>query len=818
MPFEPAEQEIIPVDIEEEMKHSYLDYAMSTIVGRALPDVRDGLKPVQRRILYAMYEMGNTHNKPYKKSARVVGDVMGKYHPHGDAAIYDALVRMAQDFSMRMPLVDGQGNFGSIDGDAPAAMRYTEVRMTRLAEELLAEIEEETVDFIPNYDNTLMEPKYLPASFPNILVNGAAGIAVGMATNIPPHNLGEVIDALVYLIAHPDCSVADLMQYIPGPDFPTAAYIVGRSGIKEAYETGRGIIKVRAKLHIESGQKGARDKIVVTELPYQVNKAQLIETIARLAQTGKLDEIADLRDESDREGLRVVIELKRGENPQIVANKLYKMTNLQTSFGIILLALKDGQPKVMNLKQMLEAYLDHRRQVVIRRSRYRLRKAKERAHILEGLAIALDQIDLVVSIIRSSRDTAEAKSSLMKKLKLTEVQAQAILDMRLARLTSLEREKIIKELAELREKIKYLEYVLSHPEKIYQIIQEELLEIKKKYADPRRTQIIDEEGEIDIEDIIADEDMVVSITRGGYIKRTPISLYRSQRRGGRGKTAMSTKVEDFVEHLFVASSHDTMLFFTRRGLAYSLKVYEIPEAGRTARGTAIVNLLPIHRDDSIAATVTTREFSPDMSVFFATRQGYVKRTALSDFAHAKRRGIIAISVPEDDELIDCALISGSEDVMLVTAGGISIRFPAEQVRVMGRNARGVIGIRLAPGDEVVSMTVISDPQGTILFVAENGYGKRTKTEEFRKQSRGGKGIIAMKVTQRTGKVVGALEVSDEDDVVLVSSDGILIRLRVKEISIFGRATQGVRLIRLLPGQVLTGVAKVVERDEEEQES
>ncbi|HDG68543.1 MAG TPA: DNA gyrase subunit A, partial [candidate division Zixibacteria bacterium] len=548
------------------------------------------------------------------------------------------------------------------------------------------------------------------------------------------------------------------------------------------------------------------------------NKAQLIETIARLAQTGKLDEIADLRDESDREGMRVVIELKRGENPQIVANKLYKMTNLQSSFGIILLALKDGQPKVMNLKQMLEAYLDHRRQVVIRRSRYRLRKAKERAHILEGLVTALDQIDLVVSIIRSSRDTAEAKSSLMRKLKLTAVQAQAILDMRLARLTSLEREKIINELAELREKIKYLEYVLSHPEKIYEIIQEELLEIKKKYADPRRTQIIDEEGEIDIEDIIADEDMVVSITRGGYIKRTPISLYRSQRRGGRGKTAMATKVEDFVEHLFVASSHGTMLVFTRRGLAYSLKVYEIPEAGRTARGTAIVNLLPIHRDDSVAATVTTREFSPDMSVFFATRQGYVKRTALSDFANAKRRGIIAISVPEDDELIDCALISGSEDVMLVTAGGISIRFPAEQVRVMGRNARGVIGIRLAPGDEVVSMTVISDPEGKILFVAENGYGKRTKTEEFRKQNRGGKGIIAMKVTERTGKVVGALEVSDEDDVVLVSSDGILIRLKVKDISVFGRATQGVRLIRLLPGQVLAGVAKVVERDEEEQES
>ncbi|MCD6595712.1 DNA gyrase subunit A [bacterium] len=814
MPFESAQQEIIRVDIEEEMKHSYLDYAMSTIIGRALPDVRDGLKPVQRRILFAMREMGNVHNKPYKKSARVVGDVMGKYHPHGDSAIYDALARMAQNFSMREMLVDGQGNFGSIDGDSPAAMRYTEVRMTRLAEELLNEIDEETVDFSPNYDNTLPEPKYLPANYPNLLVNGASGIAVGMATNIPPHNLSEVIDAVLYLIDNPECQILDLAQFVKGPDFPTAGFIVGRSGIREAYSTGRGIVKMRAKIHIESGQKGARDKIVVTEIPYQINKTSLIEHIAGLAQDGKIKEIADLRDESDRDGMRIVIEIRRNENAQIVANKLYKMTRLQTSFGIIFLAIDNGRPKVMNLKEMLEAYLDHRRQVVIRRSRYRLRKACERAHILEGLQLALDNIEKVIKIIRSSKDTSSAKIELIENLSLSEVQAQAILDMRLARLTSLERDKILSELAELKEKIAYLESVLSDPEKILGIIAEELTAIKKTYTSPRRTQIIDAEDEINIEDIIADEEMVVSISRGGYIKRVPISLYHSQHRGGRGKTAMSTKEEDFVENLFVATNHDTMLFFTRMGFAYALKVYEIPEASRTSRGTAMVNLLQMHKSDSVTATVNTREFDDEHFVFFATKRGYVKRTVLSAFAHTKRRGIIAIGIPEDDELIDCHLTTGDEDVMLITRKGISIRFSSKQSRSMGRNARGVIGIRLRKDDFIVSMTVITKPQGVILFASENGYGKRTKTEEFRQQYRAGRGIIAMRVTPKIGEVIGALEVEDDDEIVLVNSDGVLIRIKVASVSIIGRATQGVKLIRIQKNQKLTGIAKVIEKEEE----
>ncbi len=813
MPFEALQQEIIPVDIEEEMKHSYLDYAMSTIVGRALPDARDGLKPVQRRILFAMHEMGNTHNKPYKKSARVVGDVMGKYHPHGDAAIYDALVRMTQDFSMRYPLIDGQGNFGSIDGDAPAAMRYTEVRLKKFAEELLAEIEEETVDFLPNYDNSLKEPKYLPAKFPNLLLNGASGIAVGMATNIPPHNLRELVNAILHRIANPDCTVADLMEFLPGPDFPTAGFIVGRSGIREAYETGRGKITMRARLHIEQGQRGARDKIIITEIPYQINKTLLIEQIVHLVQSERLKEIADIRDESDREGMRVVIEVKRGENPTIVANKLYKLTKLQTTYGIILLALMDGRPRVMNIKQLLDAYIDHRKQVVIRRSRHRLRKAKQREHILEGLKIALDNIDLVVGIIRKSKDTPAARAALMEALSLSEAQAQAILDMRLARLTSLEQSKILAELEDVRRLIKYLEEVLATPQKVLDIIAEELTAIRDEYGDQRRTQILDEEGEIDIEDIIADEDMAVSVTRGGYIKRTPVSIYQSQRRGGKGKTAMTTKAEDFVENLFVASSHDTMLFFTRKGKAYAMKVYEIPEAGRYSRGTAIVNLLQIDRDDSIAATVNIREFSDDRYVFFATQRGYVKRTTLSAFANARRRGVIAIDVPEEDRLIDCQVTSGAEDVMLITRKGMSIRFPVNQVRSMGRTARGVIGIRLRGDDEVVAMTVLRNPEGTILFASENGYGKRTKTSEFRLQRRGGRGIIAMRVTEKTGSVVGAAEVNDDDQVVLVNSDGVLIRIKVKEISTIGRATQGVRLISLSGNQKLTDLARVVEREE-----
>lgn len=817
MPFESAQQEIIQVDIEEQMRHSYLDYAMSTIVGRALPDVRDGMKPVQRRILFAMHEMGNTHNKPYKKSARIVGDTMGKYHPHGNDAIYDALVRMAQYFSLRYPLVNGQGNFGSIDGDAPAAMRYTEVRMHKLAEELLAEIQEETVDFIPNYDNSLLEPKCLPAKFPNLLVNGASGIAVGMATNIPPHNLGEIIDAIQYMIEEPDCSIADLMRFLPGPDFPTAGFIVGRNGIKEAYETGRGKIQMRARLYIEQGQRGARDRIIITEIPYQINKTSLIEQIVQLVQSEHLKEIADIRDESDRDGMRIVIEIKRSENPQIVANKLYKLTRLQTTYGIIFLALRDGRPVEMNLKEMLEAYLDHRRQVIIRRSRHRLRKAREREHILIGLKTALDNIDLVVNIIRKSKDTPEAKSKLVESLSLSEIQAQAILDMRLARLTSLEQSKIIAELQDIRKQIAFLESVLASPRKILEIISQELTEIKKNYADERRTQIIDAEGEIDIEDIIADEAMVLSVTRGGYIKRMPISAYHSQRRGGRGKTAMTTKEEDFVEKLFVPSSHDTMLFFTRKGKAFALKVYQIPEAGRYSRGTAIVNLLQIDKGDSIASTVAIREFSEEKYVFFASRKGYVKRTPLSAFSNVRKHGIIAIGIPEDDELIDCQITSGAEDVMLVTKLGKSIRFPVNQVRSMGRTARGVHGIRLRKDDDVVTMVVLKNPEGTILFASENGFGKRTNAKEFRMQRRSGMGIIAMKVTQRTGNVIGAVEITDADEVVLVNSDGVLIRISAKGISTIGRATQGVKLISLKKEQRLMGLARVVERETEKNE-
>jgi len=813
MPFEEEKQDIIPINVEEEMKHSYLDYAMSTIVGRALPDVRDGLKPVHRRVLFAMHEMGNVHNKPYKKSARIVGDVMGKYHPHGNDAIYDTMVRMAQNFTMSAPLIDGQGNFGSIDGDAAAAMRYTEVRLERITEELLADIQEETVDFIPNYDNTIFEPAYLPAKFPNLLVNGSSGIAVGMATNMAPHNLGEVIDALQHLISNPDCAIIDLMTLIPGPDFPTAGFILGHRGIKEAYLTGRGIIKMRAKLHSETGHKGSREKIVVTEIPYQVNKTSLIEQIAGLAHDGRLKEIADLRDESDREGMRIVIEIKRGENPHVVANKLYKMTRLQTSFGIINLALHNGRPKVMDLKQLMVFYLDHRKQVIIRRTRYRLRKARERAHILEGLKIALDNIELVIKIIRSSADAATAKQALVEKLNLSEIQAKAILDMRLARLTGLERDKIINELTDVLKTVEYLEKVLANPKMVMDIISVELADIKKKYAIPRRTEIIDTEEEISIEDIIADEEMVVSVTRGGYIKRVPISIYGSQHRGGKGKAAMATKVEDFVESLFVASNHDTMLFFTQRGMAYALKVYEIPEAGRTAKGTAMVNLLQIDREDSVAATVTTREFSEDRYVFFCSKHGYVKRTVLYAFRNAKRRGIIAIGMPEDDRLIDCHITTGAEDVMLATKKGISIRFHTSQVRFMGRNARGVIGIRLRKGDAVVAMTVLTNSDGKILFASENGYGKRTKTEEFRDQHRSGKGIIAMRTTEKTGQLIGALEVNDDDHIVLINSNGDLIRTRVSEISVIGRATQGVKLIRIQDDQKLTDLAKVIENEE-----
>ncbi len=865
MSLDNAQQEIIPIDIEEEVKGSYIDYAMSTIVGRALPDVRDGLKPVHRRILFAMNEMGNVWNKPYKKCARVVGDVMGKYHPHGDQAIYDALVRMAQNFSMRAMLVDGQGNFGSIDGDEPAAMRYTEARMSKISSELLADIDEETVDFMPNYDNTMFEPLCMPAKFPNLLVNGSGGIAVGMATNMPPHNLGEVIDGTLLLIQNPKATIAEISRVITGPDFPTGAYILGKSGIREAYETGRGIVIMRAKLHFEPTNKGGRDKIVVTEIPYQVNKTTLIEHIAALAQEGRLKEIADLRDESDREGMRVVIEVKRGENLQVTANKLYKLTNLQASFGIINLAIKEGKPKVMNIKELIEAFIDHRKQVIIRRTRFRLKKAQERAHILEGLKIALDNIELVISIIRSSKDTNAAKDALITRLALSEVQAKAILDMRLARLTSLETEKILAELAEVLKMIAYYEQVLGNMRLVLEIISQELSEIRRDYADARRTEILSTEDELSIEDIVADDEMVVSITRDGYVKRVPISVYRAQKRGGRGVTALSTKAEDFIDNLFVASNHDIMLFFTRKGMVYARKVYDLPEASRTSKGTAIVNLLQINSEDSIAATVAVRDFSADKCIFFCTRKGYVKQTLLSAFANARTKGVVAIEIPDDDELIECMLTKATktaaatddesnieevtenldllaeveapeeengdkipeddaakcegefdENILIATRNGISIRFPAAKVRQMGRTARGVIGIRLEDRDEVVAMAVITNNADAILFVSENGFGKRTRNAEFRCQSRGGKGIIAMRVTHKTGPVVGAVEVTDGDHIVLVNSDGILIRIKSAEISEIGRATQGVRLISLLPGQTLRDVAKSVEGEDDEE--
>jgi DNA gyrase subunit A len=806
------EEEIVPIDIEEEMKSSYLDYAMSTIVGRALPDIRDGLKPVHRRILVAMKETGNFYNKPYKKSARIVGEVMGKYHPHGNQAIYDALVRMAQVFSMRYPLIDGQGNFGSVDGDSAAAMRYTEARMAKISNELLADIDEETVNFQPNYDNTLEEPLYLPSKLPNLIINGATGIAVGMTTNIPPHNLGEIIDGILYLIKNPNAEIKDLMKIIHGPDFPTAGLIIGSEGIKSMYLTGRGIIKMRARIHFEPGQKGVRDKIIVTELPYQVNKARLIEHIAHLAQIGKVSEIADIRDESDRVGMRISIDLKRGENSDILINKLYKHTRLQTTFGAIMLALKNGRPKLFNLLEFLLSYIEHRRQIIIRRTKYRLRKAQERAHILEGLKIALENIDLVVSIIRSSKNTLIAKQALSKKLLLTEIQTQAILDMRLARLTSLEQSKIIDELNELKKHIVDLKGILDKPERVLEIIAEELKKIRDEFSDDRRTEIVYYDAEIGIEDIIADDEMVISVSRGGYIKRTPMSAYRSQRRGGKGITAMKTKEEDFVSNLFVGSGHDTMLFFTKRGKAYSLKLYEIAEVGRYTKGTAIINLLKLDRKDSIASIISMRDFEEDRDIFFVSKKGYVKRTALCAFSNVRRTGIKAIAVQENDKLICCEIVNENQNIFLATKLGKSITFSAKDVRRMGRNARGVRGIRLRPEDEIVAMVGITNPDSAILFASENGYGKRTFSKDFRIQKRGGLGIISMKVTPKTGYVIGAIEVNKDDGFVLVNSSGVLIRIAVSEVSIIGRSTQGVKLIALKSDQTLADIAKVVEKE------
>ncbi|MBN2543270.1 DNA gyrase subunit A [bacterium] len=804
-------EEIIKVDIEEEMKSSYLDYAMSVIVGRALPDVRDGLKPVQRRILYGMLEMGCTHDKAYKKSARIVGDVMGKFHPHGDQAIYDALVRMAQRFSLRNILIDGQGNFGSIDGDEAAAMRYTEVRMEKLAEELVKDIKKETVDFIENYDGSMTEPVVLPAAFPNLLVNGAYGIAVGMATNIPPHNLSEVIDGLICLIRNPNTELSEIMEHIKGPDFPTGAFIYGKGGILQAYKTGKGIIKMRARVIAEPSPKSGKEHLIISEIPYQVNKTGLIESIAELVRKKKIEGITDLRDESDREGMRIVVELKKGEIPEIIVNKLFKNTRLEESYGINFVCLDNGQPKQMGLKQILEAFIEHRRRIIVRRTVFELNIAEEKAHILEGLKKAIDNLDAVIKIIRESNDTSDAQENLMAQFKFTERQAKAILDMRLARLTNLQREKLIEELKETLKLIKYLKEILADEQKVMDLMIEELTEIKGTYADRRLTVIIDETPEMTEEDLIADEDMVVSVTNVNYIKRTPMNLYRSQHRGGRGVTAMSTKDSDFIKDVFISSNHDNLLFFTKKGQAYALKVYQIPEGSRIAKGMAIVNLLQVSSEDDIAGMVAFRQFSPDIDLVFVTRNGTIKRTCLEDFQNVRKSGINAINIVEGDELIDACLLKGNEDILLVTHKGKSIRFKANDVRTMGRTAQGVRGIKLRKGDFVVGVSLAKE-NSLILMVSENGYGKKTPIDKFPVQRRGGMGVIGMKVAEKNGNVVGMLQISEDDEVILISNIGIMVRIKASQVSTIGRSTQGVKLIKLEDDAKVAGIARIIEDD------
>ena len=813
----PPDERLGQIAIEDEMRSSYLDYAMSVIVGRALPDVRDGLKPVHRRILYGMNEMGLAHNRAYRKSAKIVGEIMGNYHPHGDAAIYDTLVRMAQDFNMRYPLVDGQGNYGSMDGDPPAAMRYTEARLTKLAEEMLADIDKETVDFVPNYDESRVEPVVLPAKVPNLLVNGAGGIAVGYATNIPTHNLAEVIDGLLLLLENPDVTVAQLMKKIPGPDFPTAGFIYGTEGIKKAYETGRGLLTLRAKVNIESDERTDRERLIVTEIPYQVNKANLIEKIAELVQDRRVEGIADLRDESDRDGVRIVIELKRGEVPLVVLNNLYKHTQLQTTFGVIMLALVNNRPEVLNLKQILSAFIDHRREVVVRRTSFELRKAEERAHILEGLKIALDNLDAVITLIRRAQSPDEARSGLMQRFTLTEIQANAILDMRLQRLTQLERTKLVEEYREVLKQIEYLRSVLGSEALVRKIIKDELVEIREAYKDERRTQIVKEDAEISIEDLIAEEEVVVTISHAGYIKRNPVSLYRAQRRGGKGKIGMGIKEEDFVETLFTASTHDSLLFFTDAGKVYWLKVHEIPEAGRAAKGKALINLLALKSDEKVTATVPVKEFREDRYVVMATRQGVIKKTELSAFSNPRQGGIIALSLDEGDKLIGVEITDGQREILLGTKQGITIRFKEDDVRPMGRTAHGVRGITLEEGDEVIGMeTITPDSTTSILTVTEGGYGKRTPVTEYRVQGRGGKGIISVKTTERNGLAVGFLQVRDGDEIMLMAAKGKILRCRVDDIREIGRNTQGVRIIELEgEDDRVVAVARLAESGERE---
>lgn len=784
-----------PVNIEDEMRRSYIDYAMSVIIGRALPDVRDGLKPVHRRILYGMHEMSLAPNKPYRKCAKIVGEVMGNFHPHGDAAIYDTMVRMAQDFSMRYVLVDGQGNFGSIDGDPPAAMRYTEARLAKLSQEVLADIEMETVDFTPTYDESRLEPVYLPSRVPNLLVNGSAGIAVGMATNIPPHNLTEVVDAAIHFINHPEATVLDLMKYIPGPDFPTGSFIYGRGGIQQAYLTGRGSLVMRARAAIEKQPRGDKEMIVVTEIPYQVNKAKLIERIAELVQDKKIEGISDLRDESDRDGMRIVIEMRKGEQPEVILNNLYKQTSMQTSFGVIMLAIVNGQPRVLNLAEVIRYFVDHRIEVVRRRTRYELRKAEERAHILEGLLIALDKIDAIIKLIRASKTPAEARVGLMDQFKFSQVQAQAILDMQLQRLTNLEREKLREEYEELIKRIAELNEILNNERVLRSVIIQELKEVQKQYGDERRTQIVDEHAEIKLEDLITDEDVAVTVTRSGYVKRTPIATYRQQLRGGKGRIGMRMREEDFVEHLFIASTHSYLLIFTNQGKVYWLKVYEIPDVGSAGKGKGIANLVNMTSEERVRAVLAVRDFPPDRFVIFATRQGVVKKTALDAFDNPMARGIIAITIDEGDELIAADLTNGQDQIFLGTHEGKCIRFHEEGVRDVGRQARGVKGMELGEGDYLVGMAVGGD-EGLILSVTENGFGKRTRVQKYRITGRGGKGVINVKTTERNGKVVSIMKVDEESELMIITALGKVIRLEASKIRQAGRSTQGVKLIEV----------------------
>jgi DNA gyrase subunit A len=797
---------VMPIDIEEELRSSFLEYSMSVIVARALPDVRDGLKPVHRRILYAMNESGLTPNRPYKKSAWTVGEVIGKYHPHGDQAVYDTMVRMAQDFAMRAPLIDGHGNFGSIDGDSAAAMRYTEARLARPAMELLRDLEKETVDFGPNYDESLTEPLVLPSRFPHLLVNGSAGIAVGMATNIPPHNLGEVIDATCALIDNPDITTEELMKHLPGPDFPTGGVIMGRDGIRAAYETGRGSIKVRGRAHAEQTSTG-KTRIIINEIPYTVNKSKLVTKIAELVREKKLPEISDLRDESDRKGMRIVIELKGNTIPQVVMNKLYKHTPLETGMGIIQLALVDGVPRELSLKEMLHYYVEHQKDVIVRRTRYDLRKAEERAHILEGYVIALDNIDEVIAIIKSSEDDVEAKARLMERFGLSEAQTDAILEMRLRRLTGLERHKIEEELADLREKIAWYQKVLGDMSLVLQIIKDEMREIREKYADPRRTEITATVRDLDVEDLIAEEDMVVTITRAGYVKRLPVATYRQQKRGGKGISGVNLKESDFVEHLFISSTHDYVLFFSNRGKVYRLKVHELPVGSRHARGTAVVNLLPFDQNEKIAAVITTRDFSADEYLMFATKNGMVKKTAMQAYSRVLSTGIIAINLREDDELIAVRRVAPGQKVMLVSTAGKAIKWDESEVRPMGRDTTGVKGMSLKPGEAVLGMEVA--PEGSELFVVtERGYGKRTPVSEYPEHHRGGAGVKTIQVTEKKGRLAGMKIVMPGHELMLISEEGVVIRVNAEDISRLGRSTQGVKVMNVSESDRVSAIARV----------